>query len=187
MACPKTMAGVGHFKRIWKDACRLAGAVQETCSSEMSGGQDADFLRGAAFWSIRSSHFLPGLPRGLPEGAKPSQLRAAYNYVTNCCITEVSTKLGERGNNWYQAVCPLRSRSWQHSSSSQRVFQISGWLIAICWANSWWSICRFCSSCMSQSRIVVAEMGWDFRGESCRSFQLCPAMSIEGLTRAPRG
>ena len=58
--CPKTMAGVGvgHLKRMCKDACRVAGAVQETCSSEMFGGQGADFLRGVAFWSIRSSGFL---------------------------------------------------------------------------------------------------------------------------------
>ena len=41
----KTMAGVGHLKRIWKDAFFVAGAVQETCSSEMLGGQGADFLR----------------------------------------------------------------------------------------------------------------------------------------------
>ena len=52
---PKTMAGVGHLKRIWKDACRVADAVQETCSSEMLGGPGADFLIGVAFWSIRSS------------------------------------------------------------------------------------------------------------------------------------
>jgi len=37
----------------------VAGAVQETCSSEMLGGEGADFLRGVAFWSIRSV----GLPR----------------------------------------------------------------------------------------------------------------------------
>ena len=36
---------------------RVAGAVQETCSSEMLGGQGADFLRGVAFWSIRSVRF----------------------------------------------------------------------------------------------------------------------------------
>ena len=48
------MAGVGHLKRIWKDAFSVAGAVQETCSSEMLGGPGADFLRGVAFWSIRS-------------------------------------------------------------------------------------------------------------------------------------
>ena len=39
MAFPKTMAGVGHLKRICKDGFRVAGAVQETCSSEMLGGQ----------------------------------------------------------------------------------------------------------------------------------------------------
>ena len=31
----------------------MAGAVQETCSSEMLGGSGADFLREVAFWSIR--------------------------------------------------------------------------------------------------------------------------------------
>ena len=58
VAFPKTMAGVGRLKRIWKDALRVAGAKQETCSSEMLGGQGADFLRGVAFWSIRSSGLL---------------------------------------------------------------------------------------------------------------------------------
>ena len=58
VAFPKTMAGVGHLKRICKDAFHLAGAVQETCSSEMLGGQGADFLRGVAFWSIRYVDFL---------------------------------------------------------------------------------------------------------------------------------
>ena len=46
---PKTMAGVGHLKRICKDAFSVAGAAQETCSSELLGGQGADFLRGIAF------------------------------------------------------------------------------------------------------------------------------------------
>ena len=58
VAFPKTMAGVGHLKRICKDAFRVAGAVQKTCSSEMLGGQGADFRRMAAFWSIRSSGLL---------------------------------------------------------------------------------------------------------------------------------
>ena len=39
VAFPKTMAGVRHLKRIWNDAFRVAGAVQETWSSEMLGGQ----------------------------------------------------------------------------------------------------------------------------------------------------
>ena len=58
VAFPKTMAGVGHLKRICKDAFSVAGTVQETCSSEMLGGQGVDFLRGVAFWSIRSSGLL---------------------------------------------------------------------------------------------------------------------------------
>ena len=57
-AVSKTLAGMGHLKRICKDSCRVAGAVQETCSSEMLGGQCADFLRGVAFWSVRSSGLL---------------------------------------------------------------------------------------------------------------------------------
>ena len=55
---PKTMAGVGHLKRTCQDAFRVAGAVQKTCSWEMLGGQGADFLRGVAFWSIRSVGLL---------------------------------------------------------------------------------------------------------------------------------
>ena len=39
VAFSKPMAGVGHLQRICKDASRVAGAVQETCSSEMLGGQ----------------------------------------------------------------------------------------------------------------------------------------------------
>ena len=55
VACPKTMACVGLLKRICKDEFSVAGAVQETCSSELLGGPGADFLRRVAFWSIRSS------------------------------------------------------------------------------------------------------------------------------------
>ena len=55
VAFPKTMAGVGHLKKICKDAFSVAGALQKTCSSEMLGGPGADFLRQVAFWSIRSS------------------------------------------------------------------------------------------------------------------------------------
>jgi len=58
VAFPGTMAGVGDLKRICTDAYRVAGAVQETSSSKMLGGQGADFLRGVAFWSIRSSGLL---------------------------------------------------------------------------------------------------------------------------------
>ena len=49
VAASKTLAGVGHLKRICKDTFSVAGAVQETCSSEMLGGPGADFLRGVHF------------------------------------------------------------------------------------------------------------------------------------------
>jgi len=52
------MAGVGLWKRICKDAFSVAGAVQETFSSELLGGLGGDFLRGVAFWIIRSSGLL---------------------------------------------------------------------------------------------------------------------------------
>ena len=58
VASPKRMAGVGHLKGICKDAFSVAGAAQETCSSELLTGQGADFLRGVAFWSIRSLGLL---------------------------------------------------------------------------------------------------------------------------------
>ena len=58
MAFPKALAGVVHLKRICKDGFSVAGAIQETCSSERLGGQGADFLRRVAFWSIRSSGLL---------------------------------------------------------------------------------------------------------------------------------
>ena len=48
----------GTFEEDLQDAFRVASAVQKTCSSEMLGGQGADFLRGVAFWSIRSSGLL---------------------------------------------------------------------------------------------------------------------------------
>jgi len=52
------MASVRHLKRVCKDAFSVAGAIQETFSSELFGGQGADFLRWVAFWSIRSSGLL---------------------------------------------------------------------------------------------------------------------------------
>ena len=58
VAVSKRMAGVGHMQRIWQDVFRVAGAVHETCSSELLGGQGADFRKGVAFWKIRSSGLL---------------------------------------------------------------------------------------------------------------------------------
>ena len=43
------MTGVGCLKKICKDACRVAGAVQETSPSKLLGGQGAVLLKGFAF------------------------------------------------------------------------------------------------------------------------------------------
>ena len=45
----------GTFEGVCKDGFHMAGAVQEICSSEMLGGQAADFLRAVACRNIRSS------------------------------------------------------------------------------------------------------------------------------------
>ena len=45
VAVRKTMAGVGHLKRIWKDAFRVAGTVQETHEVDVLGDQGGNFLR----------------------------------------------------------------------------------------------------------------------------------------------
>ena len=58
VAFPKSMASMGHLKRICKDAFSVAGAVQKTCSWEMLRGHGADFLRVVAFWSIRCAGLL---------------------------------------------------------------------------------------------------------------------------------
>ena len=58
VAFPETMAGVGHLKKICKGAFSVAGAIQETSSSELLGGPGADFLRGVPFWNLRSSGLL---------------------------------------------------------------------------------------------------------------------------------
>ena len=109
VAVSKAMAGVGRWKRIWKDAFRVAGAVPETCSSEMLGDQGADFLRRVTFWSIRSSvlgrwfcvtgaalwmtwhHFFVtcavlkthGIKNRKRIGTRPSALHSAFHFWRN--------------------------------------------------------------------------------------------------------
>ena len=48
LAVSKLVAAAGHLKRICQDAFRVAGAVQETSPSDMSGDQGTDLLRFAA-------------------------------------------------------------------------------------------------------------------------------------------
>ena len=96
---PKTMAGVGHLKRICKDAFRVAGTVQKTCSSEMLGGQGADFLRWVAFWSLRSS----GLLRWFCVTGAGLPMTWHQFFVTGCrSLDRWSGK--NRKTHWYEAV-----------------------------------------------------------------------------------
>ena len=55
----KTLKRRGAFEEdLERCISRGRRSTRETCSSEMLGGQGADFLRGVAFWSIRSSGLL---------------------------------------------------------------------------------------------------------------------------------
>ena len=61
VAFQKTMAGVGHLMKIWKDAFSVACTVQETCSSELLGGAGADFLRRCSMsYDLASLFFVVG-------------------------------------------------------------------------------------------------------------------------------
>ena len=93
-----TRCGAKHIsKRICKDAFSVAGAVQETCSSEMSGGQGADFLRKVAFWSIKSS----GLPRWFcMTGA--ALRNTGHHFFEAQYFRQMEWK--NRKTHWYEAV-----------------------------------------------------------------------------------
>ena len=95
----KTMAGVGHLKRIYKDAFSVAGAVQETCSSELLGGQGADFLREVALWSIRSSGLLRWFLR---DRCSTSYDLASLFPGRRSTFRQVEWK--NRRTHWYEAV-----------------------------------------------------------------------------------
>ena len=46
---------MGHVPRIRKEACRVAGAAQETYETDMFEGVGADFLRRVAFFNMTVS------------------------------------------------------------------------------------------------------------------------------------
>ena len=98
VAFPKTMAGVGHLERICKDAFSVAGAVQETCSSEMLGGEGGDFLRGVAFWSMRFS----GLLRWFCMTGAALPMTWLHFFVAGAVLRQVECK--SRKTHWYEAV-----------------------------------------------------------------------------------
>ena len=102
VAVAKRMAGMGRLKKICKDAFHVAGAIEETCSSKMLGGQRANFLRGVAFWSIWSS------------GCVTAGLTFSWHvqYFRQMEWTHCKT-------NWYEAVStalnfPFSKEIWQN-------------------------------------------------------------------------
>ena len=85
----KTMAGVGYLKRsICKVAFRVAGA----------GGQGVDFLRGLAFWSIRSSGLLRWF---CMTGAA---LRMTWQHFCVAGAALYTDGVKNRKTHWYEAV-----------------------------------------------------------------------------------
>ena len=99
------MAGVGDLKRICTDAFFVAGAVQEASSAEMFGTQGADFLRGVAFWRIKSS----ALPR-------------CY-FVTGAAFRDTAWK--NRKTHWYEAVsCTVNFPFLKEVSQNRFVFDV---------------------------------------------------------------
>ena len=88
-----------HFQKrrqawdIWRGSGQMHVAWQaqyKTCSSEMLGGQGADFLRGVVFWSSRSSCLRRWAGAALDtDGAEKSQ-NALVQYVAVSSLREVS-------------------------------------------------------------------------------------------------
>ena len=58
VAFPRMMAGMGHLKRICKDAFSWQAQYKRHVHERFLGGQGADFLRGVAFWNIRCAGLL---------------------------------------------------------------------------------------------------------------------------------
>jgi len=54
------MAGVGHLKRICKDAFSVAGAVQETCSHQIFRFAEVICVTGAALRMTWHHFFVAG-------------------------------------------------------------------------------------------------------------------------------
>ena len=114
----KRMAGVGHLKSICKDGFRVAGAVQETCSSEM--------LRGVAFWSIRSS----GLPRWFCGTGAALRMTwhhfflagAVHRSTLNRWNGKIATRIGTR-----PSALPSTFHFWRMSRTIASFLMLSMW------------------------------------------------------------
>ena len=87
---PKTMAGVGHLQRIWKDACHGAGAAQERWLSETEIFRFAEtILRDRCGASYDQASLLRGRRSTLRRwsgkiakriGTRPSALHSTFHF-----------------------------------------------------------------------------------------------------------
>ena len=102
------MAGVGHLKRTWRDAFRLAGTIQATSSSKMLGGQGAAFLREVAFWSIKSSGLLKDfawqVQIQVQHGAALRMTWPHFFAQVQCFRTFRQMEWKNHKTHWYEAV-----------------------------------------------------------------------------------
>ena len=92
----KTMAGVGHLKRICQDAFRVAGAVQETCSLELLGGPGADFPERGCILEHQIFRFAEVILR--------DRCSTSYDLASLFCGRRSKMDWKIRKTHWYEAV-----------------------------------------------------------------------------------
>ena len=114
----QNMRVLQHFQKRWQRGTfeedlergiTRGRAVQETCSSEMLGGQGANFLRGVAFWSIRSSGLLRWL---CVTGAA---LRLTWHHFCLAGAALYTDGVENRKTHWYVAVSSALNFPWRKS------------------------------------------------------------------------
>ena len=96
VAFSKTLAGVGHLKRICKDAFRVAGPIQETSSSEMLGGPALISETGCMFehQTLRFSKMILRDKRSTSYGMA-SLFRGRRSTPDRCCL-QIAKRIGTR-------------------------------------------------------------------------------------------
>ena len=117
VAFPKTMAGVGHLKRICKDKFSVAGAVQETCSSELLGGPgaactiSADGCSRQRRFAFHHTTCLPIQHARSPQRVAQGQIKPAFRHTFGC----PTRRRGSHFVSYRLAVLPpeRNKRTWE--------------------------------------------------------------------------
>ena len=152
------MAGVGHLKRICKDAFHVAGAVQETCSSEMLGGPGIDSWEGLHFvasdlqfweddfaWQVQDFVSFRGRRSTLDRwsgtiakciGTRPSALHSTFQFWRKsrriaAFLVLSTSKLEEVSKNCFVFDVANFEIEEVSQNSSSRIEEVSGLLR--CW------------------------------------------------------